>query len=292
VSLNSTYGFSQALMNVAEISNKGIDLSLNALAIDKAVKWNVGLNFSHNKNRVEEIEMPDETPGSYLGMKPKVGLPINYMYSYKWAGLSDTGTPQVYNENGEIVDYSSPIENAEALKYEGTTVPKFYGSLVNTVSYKGFSLSLLMTYKFGHVFRKNRINYRDISSRVDMRNWIHKDFDNRWKKAGDENNTDIPMYPGDSSMLSRYYDAYSTGSSNTVYDASHIRFKEVILSYDIPSSLLRPLHLSNLRVSAQARNLGVFVFNSEGLDPENIPTMSGSGINTNPEFTFSLKATL
>ncbi|MCT4599837.1 MAG: SusC/RagA family TonB-linked outer membrane protein [Marinifilaceae bacterium] len=292
VSLNSTYGFSQALMNVAEISNKGIDISLNALAVKKEVKWNVGLNFSYNKNEVMEIEMPSETPSSFLGMKPKVGLPINYMYSYKWAGLSASGTPQVYDENGKIVDYKSPIENASALKYEGTTVPKYYGSLVNTISYKGLSLTLLMTYKFGHVFRENRINYRTIMSQVGMRNWIHKDFDNRWKQAGDEKKTDIPMYPSDSSMLSAYYDSYSTGSSNTVHDASHIRFKEIILSYDLPASLVKPLHISNLKLSAQVRNLGVYVFNSKDLDPENIPNMNGGGINTNPEFTFSLKLTL
>lgn len=292
VSLNSTYGFSQALMNVAEISNKGVDISLNALAVKKEVKWNVGLNFSYNKNEVMEIEMPSETPSSFLGMKPKVGLPINYMYSYKWAGLSASGTPQVYDEKGKIVDYKSPVENASALKYEGTTVPKYYGSLVNTISYKGLSLTLLMTYKFGHVFRENRINYRTIMSQVGMRNWIHKDFDNRWKQAGDEKKTDIPMYPTDSSMLNAYYDSYSTGSSNTVHDASHIRFKEVILSYDLPSSLVKPLHISNLKLSAQVRNLGVYVFNSKGLDPENIPNMNGGGINTNPEFTFSLKLTL
>lgn len=292
VSLNSTYGFSQALMNVAEISNKGIDISLNALAVKKEVKWNVGLNFSYNKNEVMEIEMPSETPSSYLGMKPKVGLPINYMYSYKWAGLSASGTPQVYDENGKIVDYKSPIENASALKYEGTTVPKYYGSLINTISYKGLSLTILMTYKFGHVFRENRINYRTIMSQARMRNWIHKDFDNRWKQSGDENKTDIPMYPSDSSMLSSYYDSYSAGSSNTVHDASHIRFKEIILSYDLPSSIVKPLHISNLKLSAQVRNLGVYAFNSKGLDPENIPNMTLGGINTNPEFTFSLKLTL
>ncbi len=295
VSLNSTYGFSEAKMNVAEISNKGLDFSLNALAIDKAFKWNVGLNFSHNKNVVKEIEMPDETPSSYLSMKPKVGLPYAYMYSYKWAGLSSEGLPQVYDQNGDIVSTSDAIEDADALKYEGTRTPKFYGSVINNFAYKGISLRLLMTYKLGHVFRRNTLNYRNFTTSTE-RNWIHEDYEKRWQNPGDELTTDVPVFPGNSSMLSSYFDAYTSNSSNTVLDASHIRIKEVILSYDMPAKIIKPLSLSKLKFSVQARNLGVIVFNSQNIDPENIPDISniatsGGGILNQPEFTFSLKGT-
>ncbi|RZT96426.1 TonB-linked SusC/RagA family outer membrane protein [Ancylomarina subtilis] len=288
VALNSTYGFSQALMNTAEISNKGIDVNLNSLIVNKEVKWNLGLNFSYNKNKIKKIEMPDNTYYSYIQGYLKEGLPLNYMYSYKWAGLSEEGEPRIYDEKGEILSADQEPTTHEALKYEGSTTPKYYGSIINSISYKGLSLSLLTTFKLGYVFRTNSLSYDDYRMGAYV-NWIHKDIDNVWKKPGDELITDLPKlrdgsYPG-------MYESYAGMSSNTVHSASHIRFKEVILSYNIPEKYIKNLHVSNLNVSAQIRNFGYIAFNSKNIDPENMPDFSGYGIDNKPEFSFSLRAT-
>ncbi|MDE5421960.1 SusC/RagA family TonB-linked outer membrane protein [Ancylomarina sp. DW003] len=289
VSLNSTYGFSSALMNFAEMSNKGIDASVNVKIVDKKVKWNTTLNFSYNKNRVEKVEMPDETVSSYMSATARVGKPLNYMYSYKWAGLSNEGLPQIFNENGEVIDHETQLEDYKALKYEGTTTPKYYGSLNNVVTYKGFRLSVLMTYKMGYKFRIPTISYSSLNSSLN-RNWVHEDYDKRWQKAGDEAYTDVPVLPANFSNIGRYFGSYSSNSSHLVESASHIRFREVILSYNLPKEWLKSVGIKGLTIGTQARNLGVITFNDSGIDPENIPSLGGYG-TPKPEYTFSLKAT-
>ncbi|WP_054720925.1 SusC/RagA family TonB-linked outer membrane protein [Marinifilum fragile] len=294
VSLNSTYGFSSALMNFAEMTNKGIDASVNVGVLNKGVKWNSILNFSYNKNRVEKVEMPDETVSSYIGGVARVGKPLHYMYSYRWAGLSNEGLPQIYNEKGEIIDHETQLEDPKALKYEGNLIPKFYGSWSNVIRYKGFSLSTLFTYKFGHKFRVPTINYSDLNTSL-SRNYVHEDYVKRWQKPGDEAHTDIPVLPTDFSQIGSYFGSYSRLSDNRVESASHIRFKEVILNYDLPKKFVEPLKLRALNVGVQVRNLGVLTFNDSGLDPEYVPRVRNnqtlSGIPLKPEYTFSLKAT-
>ncbi|WP_321299020.1 SusC/RagA family TonB-linked outer membrane protein [Marinifilum fragile] len=294
VSLNSTYGFSSALMNFAEMTNKGIDASVNVGILNKGVKWNSILNFSYNKNKVEKVEMPDETVSSYIRGVARVGKPLHYLYSYRWAGLSNEGLPQIYNENGEVIDHETPLEDSSALKYEGNLIPKFYGSLTNVFSYKGFSLSTLFTYKFGHKFRVPTINYSDLNSSLN-RNYVHEDYVRRWQKPGDEALTDIPVLPTDLSQIGSYFNSYTQLSDNRVESASHIRFKEVILNYELPKKFVETLKLRALNVGVQVRNLGVITFNDSGLDPEYVPRVvsnqSLSGMPLKPEYTFSLKAT-
>lgn len=289
VSLNSTYGFSSALMNTAEMKNKGIDCNVNVLVVNKAIKWNTGINFSYNKNEVVKVEMPSLTVGGYRYGSPMVGKPIGYMYSYQWAGLSADGFPQIYNEKNEILSYQQSLTDPKGLHYDGNTIPKYYGSWQNEISYKGLMLSMLVTYKFGYKFRRSTISYRSLIASVD-RNFVHEDFDKRWRQPGDEKFTDVPKIPQNSNELSSYFEQYAFGSTNTVEDGSHIRFKEVILSYDLPKHIIRPAYLRSLNVGFQVRNLGVILFNKSGIDPEVSPILLGSGLPMKPEYTFSIKA--
>lgn len=288
VSLNSTYGFETALMNTAAMSNKGIDCNLNVQIIDKAFKWNTGFLFSYNKNRVEKVEMPSSTVLGYMQGNPMEGKPLGYMYSYRWAGLSNSGTPQIYNEKNELIG-NAPLLDPAALHYDGNTVPKYYGSWQNELHYSGLTLSMLITYKMGYKFRRPTVGYTSLNYSID-RNFIHEDFERRWRAAGDEKLTDVPKIPQNFSDANGYYDSYSQYSTKTVEDASHIRFKEVILSYNLPKMFIKPALLKSLTVGVQARNLGVILFNKAGIDPEVDPVLMGGGLPIRPEYSFSIKA--
>ncbi len=293
VSLNAIYGFDSALMNFAEMSNKGMDFSVNVGILNKDLKWNAIANFSYNKNNVEKVELADESVSgavnSYWGnSSARVGKPLNHLYSYRWAGLSTEGMPQVYNENGEVIDHYTPMEEVDGLKYEGSTTPKYYGSFQNVLSYKGLRLSMLITYKLGHVFRVSSVDYSSLKSAYQL-NVVHEDFEKRWRQAGDESRTDVPVLPEDVNVVSGYWSTYSNFGSHNVESASHIRFNDVVLSYDLPKSWFKSVGLKSLNVGAQVRNLGVITFNDEDIDPENIIGESGYG-KIRPEYTFSLKA--
>ncbi|WP_298262260.1 hypothetical protein [uncultured Lutibacter sp.] len=51
-------------------------------------------------------------------------------------------------------------------------------------------------------------------------------------------------------------------------DASHIRFQEVNLTYNVPTKFIDKIGLNSARVYTQANNLGTILFNDFGEDPE------------------------
>lgn len=283
----SILGFNSALINAGEMENKGVDISLRGLVVDsKDFKYNTTLNFSYNKNTVTKVDVPDDTPYAYtIAQTPLVNTPLRYLYSYQYEGLNDEGDPVFLNENGDLVNEN--INVVEALKYEGTTLPKYYGSWINQFSYKGFTLRALTTFKLGHVFRNtNFLDYASLPNTYGGNHYIHEDFENRWQNPGDEATTTIPRIP--TTRADATLDAYSTYyryGSQHIDDASHIRLKEVVLSYNLSPKVTNTIGFNSLSFNVQARNLALINFNKWNVDPESFifsqrPTFT-VGINAN-----------
>jgi hypothetical protein len=221
--------------------------------------------------------------------RPRIGKPLNYLYSYKWAGLSAEGKPQIYNENNEIIDCSTAMQSVDGLQYHGSLIPRYYGSLQNELNYKGLYFSMLITYKFGYKFLAPTVDYSSLlNSSLTVLNDVHSDFDKRWQKAGDEKYTNVPVFPTNSNELSGYWPDYVNYGSHLVKNASHIRFKEITLSYTLPKKWFKNLSVESVNIGSQVRNFGVITFNDLGIDVENIVGSSGLG-KTKPEYTFSLR---
>ena len=83
---------------------------------------------------------------------------------------------------------------------------------------------------------------------------------NRWRKPGDK--TDTPRATVDDLNNNN-----RSNSSRFVYDGSYVRFKNVILGYNLPTSVTERLKMRSLRVYAQAQNLITFT-DYPGFDPE------------------------
>lgn len=283
----STLGFNSALINAGEMENKGFDLSLTVEAIQtKSFNYTSTLNLGHNKNAVTKVDVPENTPFAYtIARTPLLDKPLRYLYSYQYAGLNENGDPTFLDENGDQVN--EDIDVVEALKYEGTTTPKFYGGWINQFNYKNFTLRALTTFKFGHVFRNtNFLDYSTLPFTFGGNHYIHEDFQQRWQNPGDEETTDIPRIPTTrvDATLSMYADYYRYGSQH-VDTASHIRLREVILSYAFNESLLNHTGIDQASLSLQATNLALINFNKWNVDPEsiifgNVPTFT-LGLNIN-----------
>ncbi len=280
-SVNSTWGLRAQSRNYAEISNKGFDASLNYNVIRQAgLNWNMSFFVNYNENTIEKLDFDTTVPYMVSGGKME-GNNISSFYTYNWAGLSDTGASQVYNELGEVVDYNTEITNEDALLYGGQLTPKYFGSYRNTVSYKGFTLDVLLSYKLGHKFRKAMFNSDDIEEFASP--YLHKDYENRWQEEGDELTTDVPaLYLG----TSRYYSYYNY-SNIMVEDASHIRVQNIGLSYSLNPKLLNIDVINNITFGVNASNLGVLWKATDlDVDPDQ-GNYAGHAKNT-PIYSFNL----
>lgn len=287
--VNGTYGFNSAFINYASLKNRGVDISLSGVLINSALKWTATLNYSYNKNEVTKVDFPQKTVGSYLAGTPQVGLPLNYLYSYQWAGLSAAGAPQVFNENGQATGYQKEMANPLALIYEGNSTPPHYGALINELNYKRFTLLTNFTFKMGHKFRVPVIQY---ATAYGGNAQISSDWDNRWKKPGDEALTNTPAAPTSFTGLN-IYDQYTQYADINLETASIIRFRELLLNYKLPGKFLRAYPSSVFTIGLQVRNLAAYKFNKAGLDPEYLTTTDQIGnivLPPRPEYSLILKA--
>ena len=116
-------------------------------------------------------------------------------------------------------------------------------------------------------------------------------IDNRWRKEGDENHTDIPaIWTQDWSNYIQYSDQIAMQSSNSVRDAGFIRLREILLQYQLPSNIVKRTPFRSVSLTAQANTLFLWTKNREGYDPEAVDPIRGTFSLPEPSsFTFGIK---
>ncbi|UZD22303.1 SusC/RagA family TonB-linked outer membrane protein [Algoriphagus halophytocola] len=225
--------------NNASMRTTGYDLQLNTRNLTGGLKWNTAFLLSGLKERVTDYEI--ESPvasildrgasGGGGGVNyPVEGRPLFSFYSLPWAGLNpDTGAPRGLLDGEPSEDYRTLVNEAslESIVYHGPARPTTFGSLRNTFSYKGFSFSANISYRFGYYFRRTSVQY----SSIQMGRGGHSDYELRWQNPGDELVTQIPSQPA---TIDNLRDTFYRNSSVLVEKGDHIRLQDVRLGYSIP----------------------------------------------------------
>ncbi|WP_083801809.1 SusC/RagA family TonB-linked outer membrane protein [Pedobacter sp. BAL39] len=289
---NPTYGWTSLEFNSASMKGNGFELGMRMDVIkNKAYGWSSLFNFSYNTNEVTDNRIVKNTTTNLVNGSFAVGLPLDYMYAYRWAGLDDKGQSQVYNKNGEII--SSAVGNnmlsADDLVYQGRTTAPYFGAFNNDFRYKQFNLGVRISYSMGNVLRRSSVqNYPDY---VGYRGVIgsQKDLAERWRQPGDEDFTNVPGLKNVSyNSLQRY-----TYSDLLTISGSYIRLQQISLSYNAPAALLKGSPFKSASFSASARNLGlIWTKNKDGIDPaylytnnyNNLPPAKAFFISINTSF--------
>src|SRR5690606_39022696 len=135
------------LTNVGELSNKGIEIGVNATPYDDGnFRWVTRFNFSKNKTKVvklaeglEEIIGKDLDAGAAL-IKAEEGKELGNIYTHPI--LTDDQGNKVVGEDGLYVLSSEYVKS-------GNIMPKGSGGWSNTISYKQFALDFLIDYRYG-----------------------------------------------------------------------------------------------------------------------------------------------
>lgn len=239
-------GFSSYQANFpAVIQNTGLELELQAKVLTgTGLNWNTSLNLTIPKNKL--LSFPGLASSSYANTYV-VGQDLSIAKSFKFTGVNpQTGQAEFkdFNNDGVI---SFPADVIVA----GKTSPYFFGGFDNEFSYKGFQLSILLEFV--------KRDYRGYTPALGSSATNDPVFVlNRWQKPGDI--TNIPAATINSGNLANYY-------LSQFSDASYIRFKNLSVSYNLKTSLLKPLHFKSLRIFVQGENLFV-IANQNRFDPE------------------------
>ena len=261
---------SVVIKNVASMRAGGWDIQLNAKNIDSRFKWQTGLNLSFYKDKVVSYYLP-ESPASFFINNGEIisgvqGKPVYSIFSYRWAGLDPrTGQPRGYINKDISEDYYSLTgtdTRINDLLYDGPVFPTTYGNIINTFSYKGFSLSVNLQFRFGDYFRRQSISYSGLYAY-----WqANSDLSLRWKHPGDELKTNVPamVYP-----LAPGSDDFYSGSNVLVEKAANIRLQFINASYDLPVKNNGHRYIKQLQVYSTLSDIGI-VWKATGyhVDPD------------------------
>lgn len=259
---------SRIAKNVANMRGSGWDISLNSINLDKQLQWTSSLNFNTNRDKVSSYLLTTRAATSYLNGGQNIsaveGRPVYGVYAYAWAGLDAGGDPMSYLNGQPSKDYNTLLGTAypvDSLEYMGRALPAVFGSLGNTVSYKGLSLTIRLSFKAGYYFMRNSINYSSLFSTRQG----HGDYAERWQNPGDELNTHVPamVYPA----VSRRDQLYNN-SEILVEKGDHIRLQYITVNYNLKSAF-KKIRVQSLDVYVNINDPRIlWRANKHGIDPD------------------------
>ncbi|HYC86628.1 MAG TPA: TonB-dependent receptor [Chryseosolibacter sp.] len=268
--LPTASGFSSILENIGKVRNTGIELSLNTVNLDlpNGFKWTSDIIFS--KNKEELVELYGGTNDD-LGNRWFIGHPITTYYDWQTLGVWQTNEADqaaVYRRipgQGKIQDQltvdsdgdgkpdaADGVINAADMVIRGSNVPDWTGSIVNTFSYKGVELSLMLYTRQGSMIGSGY--YRPaLAGR-----YPEPAFIDYWTPTNPTN-----AYPRPTSDQERidYPEAY------LYQDGSFVKLRNITLAYTFPNEMISRFRMSNLRVFATAYNPFLWT-DFKGGDPE------------------------
>jgi TonB-linked SusC/RagA family outer membrane protein len=262
------------LANYADMKTKGIEMSIGGILIKNA-NWNINsrLTFGYNKNEVTNLKTPTNI---FTMVRPEggaiVGGPYRGLYSVVMTGLYRyAGYPTFLNHEGQYnsTNVYMGSENTQYLKYEGPVDPIINGGLFNSVSYKQFTISALISYQLGN---KIRLNPGFLNIYSQMLN-TPKELKDRYVMVGDEALTNIPALIDRSTFSSLNgdtpYNTYNYSDLRTV-SGDFLRLKTVTLSYRLKDMLAKRLGLGSASVSCTGNGLWLIYADKKlhGQDPE------------------------
>jgi TonB-dependent starch-binding outer membrane protein SusC len=261
-----TTGFGSVLGNLGEITNEGIEFSINSVNIDRALKWSTNFNISRNVNTVRKLATDEPQFSGYQTFTNSThivtpGAPLGTFWGLRFLGVDPATGDAIYfdrNNDGQIT--------AEDGTIIGSAQPDFFGGLTNTLTYRNFDFSFFFQFSYGN----EMINFSNTSllnSGADIANNQSREALKRWRQPGDISS--VPKYEFGNTDNSRF-------SSRFVEDASYLRLKNVSLGYRVPERLLGRFLVRSARIYASATNLLTFSPYT-GADPE-VNSLDGSTV--------------
>ena len=221
VTIPSSSGFSQMMVNSGWVINQGFELTIGALAIDmRDWRWQLDANFSLNRNRIGGLK-GDQYATALWSKADQVflqrnGCPIGTLYGYKEEGIDPATGEIIYADltgDGKITEADRTII--------GNTNPDFTYSLTSRLSWKGLSLNFMLQGSHGNdIFN---YNLTDITM-SNIGNITKTAYDHRWTAE----NPDGALWPKPTAGYNRTW----LVSDRYVEDGSFLKIKYITLAYD------------------------------------------------------------
>lgn len=290
-----TTGYSTIMSNIGRVDNKGIEIELTSRNFNKKnFQWTTSFNMGLNKSRVVDLGDNDKV----VLFRGNGMMKVDILYLEKDQPLSvfrghQVSTyrnwAEVYDDNAVYFEDSKSLKTIPGMiKYQDTnddgqitdadmvvlghSMPDATFGFTNTFTWKQFDLTVFFNGAYGNkayngnggkLFTFEGGNNNQFRTVMDC----YRPMDAlRGDPGSSSGKYPIPIAKtkGPASSQVTYT---STMNSNLVEDASYLRLKSLSLTYRLPVSFCKKLHMSAASISFNATNLWTLT-NYTGMDPE------------------------
>lgn len=288
---NST-GFGGFITNVGKTQNRGIELSLSTINIDKGgFRWSTDFIFTRNREEILELSNGDD-----IGAGRFIGEPITVFFDWNKIGIWQSDQEDLANsfsdQVGEIRIEDTNGDGritADDRQVLGSPVPDFAGGITNRFSYKGIDFSFFLFGRVGSMIRSafHTGGFNALAGRYNnlaVNYWTPDNPTNEYPRPNQ--NQEFPKY----------------SSSLQYFDGTFLKVRNINVGYNLPSTVASRLGMESLRIYSSIQQ--PFIFSEyrtvhKGIDPETFidaeQGVEGGVINSNiapavTQYTFGINA--
>ncbi len=302
--LDPSTGYDGTYTNLGRVDNKGVEINLGIVPVDNSgFRWKMDNIFTAYRSEVVEVEGEVQFAGfSNLGNFAIKGEPLGVIKG-NFAAKDDNGNYLINAETGTIIDSEDLGLDNEII---GNPNPDWKWTTINTLSYKGITLSAQLDYTHGGDFYGQTITQllrRGVTKDTEDRDGMYVipgvlADPNTGEVLTDENGNPIQnnIQLGANEV---YFLNFVDPSGQGIFDGSVIRLREISVGYDIPSSFLDKTPFTGLTLMLSGQNLWYHAPNvpeHTNFDPETLSTGVGNGMGLEfgatpsaKKFAFTLK---
>ncbi len=264
-------GFGANRTNIGEISNKGIELSLNFVPFQtRDFFHNVIVNFHQNRNKVESLapgvdEIVIASAFNGLQVRAEPGEPL---------GLYGPGFLRVTDEESEYYD-ELIINPDNGLRRTGDNIrlgdidPDFRLSFTNQFNFRGVGVSFQIDYRHGGTIFSQTVGA------LRRAGVAEETAENRYGTYIDDGvipdgeggfmPNNVPVQ-----SMQAFWNQYANSDlhEGNVFSATHVKLREVRVDYTLPQRWLDATYFSSVSIGLEGRNLLLIYSEIPHIDPE------------------------
>ncbi|MCL6293920.1 SusC/RagA family TonB-linked outer membrane protein [Jejuia spongiicola] len=269
-------GFNSKLINAGDIQNTGVELTLKTRILDNpdGLSWDMDVNYSTNKNTIEELadDVTEYSLGGFdnFNIRADVGGDYGVIVGSKFRRVEDESS-QFF---GRILVDADGLPLASTDKHVlGSQQPDALLGITNMFTYKNFSFSFLFNASIGgEIFSgTNHALQRSGLAAVTALNGERADI--VFNGVVDDGAGNLSE--NTTGATPQNYWAAITGRSGNlgineanVYDATHVRLRNVNLTYTFDKAFIDRTPFQGLSVGVSANNVWLITEHLNGVDPE------------------------
>ncbi|WP_439183236.1 SusC/RagA family TonB-linked outer membrane protein [Carboxylicivirga taeanensis] len=301
VELPVVSGYKNAILNSGSLENKGIELQLTARPFKGNFSWDIVVNYTKVWNKV--VSLHEDVDAYTIANARWSGVTVVALAGEEFGTIM--GNAYVRDPEGNVVHDAStgmPLVS-DAPQKIGSILPDWTGGMINTFSYKNFTLKANLDIRIGGDIYS--ITNRQMvdggthaiteSGREGFNDWAKRNDDARNEWIGGGNNPDdyvplefdngfvgqgVKMVVDDAGNVTyekndvitnpQSYWRHTSANipESNVYDASYIKIRDLSLGYSVPKQFLKNTPIQGLTLTVVGRNLFTLHKNVPNIDPE------------------------